>query len=111
PAPVFRQTNADGSISTAVTAEGGAVEGPGGVAVDIPQGAFPQGTIVTLKPVSEAQFPVTLAPEQRQVFSYSGGIDIDLGGKVPTTYLNVSVPMTGGETLDDQWIVGQVTYL
>ncbi len=110
-APAFRQTNADGSISTAVTVDGGRVEGPGGVAVDVPQGAFPQGTVVTLKPVSEAQFPVALSAEQRQVFRYSGGIDIDFAGRVPTTYLNVSIATTGGETLDDQWIVGQVTYL
>ena len=110
-APPFRQTNLDGSISTAVTVEGGVVEGPGGVAVEVPRGAFPVATVITLKPVSEAQFPFALSAEQRQVFRYSGGIDIDLGGRVPTTYLNVSIPTVGGETLDDQWIVGQVTYV
>ena len=109
--PQFRQSNADGSISTVVTAEGGHVDGPGGVAVDVPAGAFPEGTVVTLKPVTEAQFPVQLTQEQRQVFQYTGGISIDLGGKTPTSYLNVSIATTGGETLEDQWIVGQATYL
>jgi hypothetical protein len=42
----FKQTNADGSVSAVVGPEGGTVTGPGDIAVDVPQGAFPEGTIV-----------------------------------------------------------------
>jgi hypothetical protein len=37
----FRQDNSDGTVSEAVGPEGGHLEGPGGVAIDVPAGAFP----------------------------------------------------------------------
>jgi hypothetical protein len=103
--PPFRRANADGSVSQAVTAEGGHVDGPAGIGVDVPAGAFPDGVILTLKPVAEADFPIQLTAQQRQFFKFSGGLQIDLGGQIPTVYLNVSLPLSGGETVDDQWIV------
>ena len=108
PVGQFRRTNADGSVSAVVTGEGGRVDGPGGVAIDVPAGAFPDGTIITLKPVTEQEFPVQLTPEQREAFQYSGGLSVDLGGKTPASYLNISIPTSGNESLEDQWIVGQV---
>ncbi|MCU1383320.1 MAG: hypothetical protein JWL71_2017, partial [Acidobacteria bacterium] len=103
--PPFRRANADGSVSQAVTTEGGHVDGPAGIGVDVPAGAFPDGVILTLKPVAEADFPIQLTAQQRQFFKFTGGIQIDLGGKIPQVYLNVSLPLSGGETVDDQWIV------
>ncbi|MEQ1868665.1 MAG: papain-like cysteine protease family protein [Vicinamibacterales bacterium] len=103
----FRQSNPDGTVSEAVGAEGGRLEGPGGVVIDVPAGAFSTGAVVRFGPVTEAEFPFHLTTEQRLLFQYSGGIRIDLGGVVPTTYLNVSVPTLGGETSLDQWLVTQ----
>ena len=102
----FRQANADGSISETVGPEGGHIAGPGGIGVDVPAGAFPDSTIITLKPVAEADYPIQLTAEQRAFLSYSGGINLDLGGKIPQQYLNLSVPLQGGETEADRWIVG-----
>ncbi|MGE5245573.1 MAG: Ig-like domain-containing protein, partial [Betaproteobacteria bacterium] len=109
--PRFTRSNPDGSLSIAVGADGGHLDGPGGVGVDVPAGAFPGGAIVTLKPVSAQEFPVQLTPEQQQAFSYSGGLSLDLGGQTPLAYLNVSIPTTGGETAQDRWVVAQVANL
>src|SRR5439155_26388947 len=54
PLPAFK--NADGSV--VVGAAGGRVEGPGGVAVDVPAGALPEGTGVRVTPVSQTQLPL-----------------------------------------------------
>jgi len=106
--PRFHRDNADGSASEAVQADGGRVQGPGGVVVDVPAGAFPDGAIITLKPVSEADFPVQLTAEQKQFFGYTGGLQLDLGGQTPAAYLNVSIPAHSNDTLVDRWVVGQV---
>jgi PKD repeat protein len=103
----FRQDNGDGTVSEAVGAEGGRLEGPGGVAIDVPAGAFPTGAVVKYGPVSEAQFPFHLNDAQRQLFQYSGGVRLDLGAAVPQKYLNVSVATTGGEKVTDEWLVMQ----
>ena len=122
--PRFQRQNADGSLSTAVGSDGGRVLGPGCttlgdgslsgstcVALDVPDGAFPSGTIITVKPVAEADFPVQLTAEQKQVFSYAGGLQLDLGGQTPASYINVSIPAHASDTLVDRWVVGQVLTL
>ena len=105
--PRFRQTNADGTISQAVGPEGGRLDGPGGVGIDVPAGAFPVGAVLKFGPVTEADFPFHLDAQQRLLFQYSGGFRLDFGGTVPTRYVNVSVPTIGGETSSDQWLVMQ----
>ena len=40
-----------------VTGDGGLIEGPEGTALEVPKGAFPDGTIVTLTKIAEANFP------------------------------------------------------
>ncbi len=106
--PRFSQTNADGSVSTAVGSEGGRILGPGGIAADVAAGTFPAGAVVTLRAVSEAAFPVAIPAAQQQNFGFSGAFEIDFGGVVPTRYVNVSIPAAGGETPTDQWLVTQV---
>jgi len=106
--PRFRQVHADGSISEAIGPEGGLVNGPGGIAVDVPSGAFKDGTVVTLKPIDEASFPVQLTQEDRVNFAFSGGISINLNGQVPAKYLNISIPAATSDTEDDRWVVTQV---
>jgi PKD repeat protein len=106
--PRFRQINPDGSVSEVVGTAGGRVEGPAGLAVDIPPGALPEGTVVTVRAVAAADFPVQLDEAARQVFSISGGIELDFGGAALAHYVNVSMPAAGGETADDQWVVGRV---
>ena len=103
----FRQDNSDGTVSKAVGPEGGHLEGPGGVAIDVPAGAFPAGAVVKYGAVSEAEFPFHLNDAQRQLFPYSGGVRLDLGTAVPAKYLNVSVATTGGEKSTDEWLVMQ----
>jgi len=55
--PRFTKVNGDGSVSVVIGADGGRVEGAGGTAVDIPAAAFPQGAVVTIRPVPAADFP------------------------------------------------------
>ncbi|MEQ1871797.1 MAG: Ig-like domain-containing protein, partial [Vicinamibacterales bacterium] len=106
--PAFTRTNPDGSLSTVVGAEGGRINGPGGTAVDVPADALPDGTIVTIETITEAEFPTQLTEAQKEFFGFAGGIRLDFGGITPSHYVNVSIPPTGGETRDDRWIVGQV---
>jgi PKD repeat protein len=103
--PAFRSVNADGSVSQAVTNAGGHIEGPAGIAVDVQSGTFPDGAVVTVTPVAEASFPLQLSDEQRQFFSYSGGVKLDYGGKKPQIYLNVSIPAAPADNEADRWIV------
>ena len=105
---VFKQTNADGSVSAVVGDAGGRIEGPGGVAVDVPFHAFPDGTIVTVKPVPESQFPVQLTAEQQTRFKFAGAVSLDFGGAVPSRYVNISIPATPDTPADGHWIVSQV---
>jgi hypothetical protein len=109
PLPRFRQTNADGSISEVVGTEGGTVVGPEGIQVDIPAGAFDAPALIRLKPVTEAAFPVQLSDTDKQTFAFSGGIDLDLGAEQPKKYLNISIPVKGGETSDDQWVLTKIS--
>ncbi len=106
--PRFSRVNANGSVSAAIDEQGGQVDGPGGVSVGVPAGAFPTGAIVTVNSVPEANFPVTLTEEQRQVFGYSGGVELDFGGAEPAIYVNVSVPASPNDRPEDQWVVSQV---
>ena len=106
--PRFRRENTDGSVSEAIGAQGGRVSAPGGVSVDVPAGAFPLGTIVTLKAITEAHFPVSLTTGQRAFLQYSGGIELDLGGKTSIGELKISIAAAAGDTDDNDWIVGRV---
>ncbi|MBL8142888.1 MAG: Ig-like domain-containing protein, partial [Acidobacteria bacterium] len=106
--PRFEQVNADGSISSSVDAGGGVLRGPNGVEVDVPQGAFPDGAVVTVNYVDAAAFPVKLTPQQQADLQFTGGISLDFGGAEPLQYLNLSRPATAGDTFDDRWVVTRV---
>ena len=107
--PRFHRDNADGSVSEAIGAEGGRISTADGLAVDVPAGAFPTGTVVTVKAIAEANFPVQLTSAQRAFLKYSGGIDLDLGGKTSIGELKISIPAGAGDTEDNDWMVGRVT--
>ena len=49
-----------------------------------------------------------LSERDKQVFSFSGGIELDLGSELPNKYLNVAIPTRGGETANDQWVLTRV---
>ncbi|MFZ4858363.1 MAG: PKD domain-containing protein [Desulfuromonadaceae bacterium] len=102
--PRFRQNNPDGSISEVITGAG-SVMGPGGIELELPANVLPDGTKVTLKSVSEADFPVALTDDARKNFSYSGGFELNLGGATPTRYLDIGIPPVGPVTADDQWVL------
>src|SRR5581483_1373567 len=70
PIQQFRQTNADGSISAAVGAQGGMVEGPNGTAVEVFNGTFPSGAVVTVKSIAESAFPIALDANGQSLLSY-----------------------------------------
>jgi len=106
--PRYSQTNPNGSFSAAVDSTGAHIDGPGGTAVDIPAGSLPDGSVVTMGQVAEADFPITLADGQKQLFTYSGGLSIDFGGATPAKYVNVSIPAGPNDTAADQWVVNQV---
>ena len=106
--PRFSQTNGDGSVSTAIGPEGGRVTGASGEVVDVKPGTFKDGAVVTVKMVAEADFPVHLSPRDLRTFSFTAGVRVDFGGATPLSYVNVGIPLQGGETEDDQWVVAQV---
>ena len=103
--PAFTTTNADGSRSTFVGAEGGRVAGPNGIAVDVPAGAFPDGTVVTVNSVAEADFPMSLSADQRELLGFTAGLELDFAGATPPTYLDVSVPAGPNDRLSDRWVL------
>ncbi|HEX6973973.1 MAG TPA: PKD domain-containing protein, partial [Vicinamibacterales bacterium] len=107
--PGFTRQNADGSISGVVGGAGGRVDGPNGTAVQVPEGSLPDGTIVTVKSIAEADFPVVLEPNQKAVFPFAGGVQVDFGGVTPARYVNVSIPAQPGDKPGDQWVVAQAT--
>jgi hypothetical protein len=92
-------------VSQAITNAGGHVDGPAGIGVDVKAGTFPDGAVVRVTPVNEASFPLQLTPEQRPYFSYSGGVQLDYGGKKPQLYLDVSIPAAPTDNEADRWIV------
>ena len=104
-----RQVNGDGSVSAVVGDGGGRIEGPAGIVVDVPAGAFPVATVVTVTAVGEAQFPIKLTDEQRPFFGFSGGFALDFRGAAPQHYLNVSLPAGPNDGPQDRWVFGQVT--
>ena len=108
PIQQFRQTNADGSVSAAVGAQGGMVEGPNGTAVEVANGTFPSGAIVTVKSIPESAFPIALDANGQSLLSYAGGIQLDFGGQTPQHYLNVFVPAGPNDKPTDQWLVNLV---
>ena len=103
--PRFRTVNADGSISTAIDAAGGQVEGPGGLAAVIKPGAFPDGAVVTLNSVSQADYPVPLAGPDADFFAFERAFSIDFGGAQPQTYVDVSIPAPPDAGPRDRWIL------
>jgi len=105
--PRFQQANPDGSLSAVAGPEGGTITGPGGIAVDVPAGAFADSTVLTIKPLDEASFPVQLSAQDKTNFGYSGGIKLDIAGKDPARYLNISIPKGVGDGAGDQWVVVQ----
>ena len=62
---------------------------------------------MTIKSVAETAFPVQLSDEQKAVFGYAGGLQVDFGGVTPNRYVNISVAAKPGDVTDDQWIVAQ----
>ena len=102
---VGRFTSPDGSV--VVGSEGGTVEGAGGTAVDIPAGAFPDGTLVKVSPISEADLPIP-APG---TYPFAGAVELTTDGVRSRSALNLSVPAPADASPDDQVVVARyVTY-
>jgi RHS repeat-associated protein len=84
-----------------VGSAGGVVTGAGGVAVEIPPGALPDGTPVKVEPVAEAELPLAVPP----AFGFAGGLRLDLGGAKPSAPLDLSVPAPADASALDQVLV------
>lgn len=83
--PMPRFSSPDGSV--VVGAEGGRVEGPGGVAAEIPVGALPDGTVVRVVPIALNELPIP-APAS---YAFAGGVRLELGGVVPLREIDLSI--------------------
>lgn len=105
PLPAFKTVNADGSVSQAVNAAGGTVEGPNGSQVKVKPGTFPNGAVVTINYVAPADFPIQLAPEFANDYAIDGGIKVDFGGQTPQLYIDLSIFPRGGETDATRWSI------
>jgi len=97
--------NPDGSV--VVGSEGGRVEGSGGVFVEIPPGALPEGTVVKIDPALATDFPLP-APAD---FPFAGGVRLSLGGVVPRQPLDIGVPAPVGASAADQVLVARPVQL
>lgn len=98
---VGRFTSPDGSV--VVGGEGGRVEGEGGTAVDIPAGAFPDGTLVKVTPISEAALPIA-APG---AYPFAGALELTTDGKQSRSALDLSVPAPPDASPTDQVVVAR----
>ncbi len=103
----FQQTNPDGTVSAAVDNAGGVVEGSGGVQADVPEGAFPDGAVVTVGEVPLPD-PDSATDEDKVNYELRSALEVDFGGAVPAKYVNVSIPAAAAETADTVWLVAQV---
>jgi PKD repeat protein len=104
-----RQVNGDGSVSAIVGIDGGRIDGPEGIQVDVPGGAFETPAVVTIKAIPHDALPVKLTAEQQPFFTMARGFALDFGGATPATYLNVSFPAGPNDTDADRWVVAGVT--
>src|SRR5439155_1300959 len=103
PLAAFR--NADGSV--VVGAAGGRVEGAGGVAVDVPAGALPEGAVVKVEPI--VAFDLSLPTPAS--FPFVGGLRLILGGARSSSGLKLSVPAPPGARSTDQVLVAKIVQL
>jgi PKD repeat protein len=99
--PIAAFRNADGAI--VVGTAGGRVEGPGGVAADIPAGALPDGTIVrvVLVPASELPLPAPSA------YPFTSSVRLELGGVTPLKEIDLSIPAPPGAASSDHVVVAR----
>ncbi|MCC6161758.1 MAG: Ig-like domain-containing protein [Acidobacteria bacterium] len=107
----MRQQNPDGSVSQAVSAAGGVVEGPEGTRASIKPGTFPAGTVVTMKAVPVADFPRQLSEAERVNFSLEKAISLDFDGATPAHYVDVSWPAGPEDKPTDQWVLTESIFV
>lgn len=100
--PLPRFENPDGSV--VVGSDGGAVTGDGGVAVEIPADALPDGTVVKVEPATLADFDGLTAPPDLPFF---GALKLDLGGVLPTEHLDIAIPAPADATITDTVLVAR----
>ncbi len=97
--------NADGSVI--IGSEGGTVTGADNTAVNIPAGAFPNGTLVKIAPLSAADLPIPAPAEA----PFVGAVTLETGGQMAEQALDLSVPAPADATAQDQVVVARyVTY-
>ncbi len=107
----MRQQNPDGSVSQAVSAAGGVVEGPEGTRASIKPGTFPAGTVVTMKAVPVEDFPRQLSEAERVNFSLEKAISLDFAGATPEHYVDVSWPAGPEDKPTDQWVLTESIFV
>ncbi|WP_205678900.1 CARDB domain-containing protein [Aquisphaera insulae] len=74
--------------------EGAIVRGPDGSTVQIAPNELPEGTAVSVSPVSEAQLPAGYSVPAGM--AYLAAVNLDLGGREVNTPLQLSVPVAPG---------------
>ncbi len=93
--------NPDGS--TVIGPQGGQLEAENGVILDIPPGAFPNGAIVRITGLTEAEIGVDPGPD----FPFVAGFELNCSVQ-PEVYMNASAPMPQGTFPDARGIVARV---
>lgn len=98
---VGRFTSPDGSV--VVGSEGGTVEGEGGTAVDIPAGAFPEGTLVKVEPLALDNLPGPGQPNAPSI----GAVVLNTDGQMGTKPLDLSIPAPADAAPEDVVLVAR----
>ncbi len=99
--PLTRFENPDGTVS--VPPEGGRLTAAGGLALDIPEGAFPEGATVRFTALTDAELGIPALPSFPLVRAFELS-----ASEVPARYLNVSAPLPAGAGPDDNGVVARV---
>jgi len=84
--PVGRFKNSDGSI--VVGPEGGEIVAENGVTLHIPEGTFPDGAVIKLKPLQESDIPVSPGPDFPFVAAFEYQTSV-----LPQKYIDISAPL------------------
>jgi RHS repeat-associated protein len=103
---VGRFENADGSV--VIGPEGGQIAMSNGVTLNVPAGAFPDGSIVKVTPLAESDLGVLAAnrpgPEE---YAFVNGFELNSSAE-PQVYLNATMAAPAGAATDPNEIAGVV---
>src|SRR6185436_4695847 len=93
----------DGAGRFVVGPDGGTVDGPNGLQLEVAAGTFPQGSIVRFVAQPAAELGASATPD----FPFVAGFGVE-SSAAPQTYMNVSMPVPPGTPEGDAGIIAEV---